>query len=141
MSSTLVRYLIVAVLAYVIDMGGYYVLLKMGVDPIWANVAVKILAAICGFFMHRRFTYQIKEADGQMAHATKYFGLALLYTPISSVVLYLLMLVIPHPVYAKAIADVLLFIVTFWVTSSFTFTRKKSGAAAAVGGVDANEKN
>ena len=87
MSSTLVRYLIVAVLAYVIDMGGYYVLLKMGVDPIWANVAVKILAAICGFFMHRRFTYQIKEADGQMAHATKYFGLALLYTPISSVVL------------------------------------------------------
>ena len=128
--STLVRYLIVAVLAYVIDMGGYYVLIHMGFDPIVANVIVKIVAAICGFFMHRRFTYQITEAEGKLAHATKYFGLALLYTPISSVVLYVLMLVIPHPIYAKAISDVLLFIVTFWVTTKFAFTKKKKNALA-----------
>ncbi|BEV13681.1 GtrA family protein [Herbaspirillum sp. DW155] len=128
--STLVRYLIVAVLAYVIDMGGYYCLIQAGMNPIVSNVVVKVIAAICGFFMHRRFTYQIVEADGKMGQAAKYFGTALLYTPLSSLVLYLLMLVIPHPVTAKAISDVLLFIVTFWITSKFTFTRKKNGISA-----------
>lgn len=123
--STLARYIIVAVLAYVIDMGGYYILLRLDTHPVSANLIVKIVAALCGFFMHRRFTYQITEADGQMAHATKYFGLALLYTPVSTAVLFLLMLAIPHPVYAKAISDVLLFVVTFWVTSRFTFARKR----------------
>lgn len=124
--STLIRYLIVAVLAYVVDMGGYYFLVRLDTHPVSANIVVKVLAAICGFFMHRRFTYKINESDGQIAQATKYFGMALLYTPVSTLVLFLLMLVIPHPIYAKVIADVLLFAMTFWVTSKFAFKKKSS---------------
>lgn len=123
--STLARYIIVAVLAYIIDMGGYYILLRLDTHPVSANLIVKVVAALCGFFMHRRFTYQIAEADGQMTHAAKYFGLALLYTPVSTALLFLLILVFPYPVYAKAISDLLLFVVTFWVTSRFTFVRKR----------------
>ncbi|SNS23671.1 Putative flippase GtrA (transmembrane translocase of bactoprenol-linked glucose) [Noviherbaspirillum humi] len=120
---TLIRYLIVAVFAYVIDMGGFYILIKSGIDPVVANVAVKVLAAICGFFMHRRFTYRIEGREAMAAHARKYFGLALAYTPASSVVLFLIMLVLPQPVYAKAISDVLLFVATYWITTKFTFTK------------------
>jgi len=122
--STLIRYIIVAVLAYVVDMGGYYLLVHLDTHPVSANIVVKVIAATCGFFMHRRFTYRITEADGQVAQATKYFGLALVYTPVSTVALFLLLLVIPHPIYAKAVADILLFVVTFWVTGRFAFKKK-----------------
>ena len=124
--STLVRYLIVALLAYLIDMGGYYCLLILDAHPVSANIIVKILAAICGFFMHRRFTYQIAGDDDKMAHATKYFGLALIYTPISTFVLFLLMLVFPNPIFAKAVSDILLFLITFWITTKFAFARKNA---------------
>ena len=120
---TLILYLIVAVLAYIIDMGGFYFLITTGFDPVAANVAVKVLAAICGFFMHRRFTYRIEGREAIESHARKYFGLALVYTPASTVVLFLIMLVLKHPVYAKAISDVLLFVATYWITTKFTFTR------------------
>ena len=123
--SRLVRYLIVAVLIYVIDMGGYYCLLKLNVGPVLANAVVKVAATLCGFFMHRRFTYRIKGFDGASADAIKYFGLGLVYTPLSSGVVYLLIHVIHHPVYAKFASDVLLFIATYWVTTKFTFARKK----------------
>ena len=120
---TLIRYLIVAVLAYVIDMGGFYLLVQAGTEPVTANIAVKVLAAVCGFFMHRQFTYRIESGRDIASHARKYFGLALAYTPASSVVLFLIMLVLPHPVYAKAISDVLLFVATYWITTKFAFKK------------------
>ena len=124
--TTLVRYMVVAFIAYVIDMGGYFLLLQIGTHPVSANIFVKILAALCGFFMHRYYSYQITEVNGQKIHAIKYFGLALIYTPISTLVLFIMMFIVPHPIYAKAIVDIMLFVVTFWVTSRFTFTRINS---------------
>ncbi|MDY7577610.1 GtrA family protein [Herbaspirillum sp. RTI4] len=121
--STFIRYVIIAGLAYMIDMGGYYCLIRLGWSPIASNVFVKIVAAIFAFFMHRRFTYQISESAKAVVHAKKYFGLALIYTPISSALIYFLLLVISDPVYAKAIVDVFLFILTYWVTTKFTFTK------------------
>jgi putative flippase GtrA len=121
--STLIRYIIIAGLVYVIDMGGYYYLIELGQKPVISNIIVKVVAVICGFFMHRRFTYQIRGPAEALAHAKKYFGLAFIYTPISSMVLYLLMFIIPSPLYAKAGSDILLFILSFWVTTKFTFTK------------------
>lgn len=120
---TLIRYLVVAVLAYLIDMGGFCLLIKIGADPVAANLMVKVVAAIFGFFMHRRFTYRIGGRVDIGSHAKKYFSLALAYTPASSIVLFLVMLVLPHPVYAKAISDVLLFAATYWITTKFTFLK------------------
>jgi len=125
--STFVRYIIIAAIAYLIDMGGYYCLVKLGWNPIASNVLVKVVAAVCGFFMHRRFTYQITDSAEVTDHAKKYFGLALLYTPVSSAVLFVLLFLIHNPIYAKATSDVLLFVVTYWVTTKFTFTKSMSG--------------
>lgn len=122
----LIRYLIVAVAAYVIDMGGYIILLKFDVSPVLANIFVKIGAAIFGFFAHRWFTYQIKNTINMMPHAIKYFSLVSVYTPVSSIALAAAMFVIPHPVIAKFICDVILFVVVYWITSKFTFLQDKS---------------
>lgn len=121
---TFLRYLIIAGLAYVIDLGGYYVLIRLNVSPVIANIIVKVIAAICGFYLHRRYTYQIKSSAEVVAHAKKYFGLTLAYTPASSVMLFLIMFAIPNPIYAKALSDILLFLITFWITSKFTFTKR-----------------
>lgn len=122
--STFFRYVVIAGIVYAIDMGGFYLLVSMRLDPVVANICVKIIAATSGFFMHRRFTYRIRSSDDALLHAKKYFGLALLYIPISSTVIYLLLIIIPYPVFAKAISDVLLFIFSFWVTSKIAFSTK-----------------
>lgn len=44
------RYGIVAGLAYGIDFGGFIFLLGLGYSPALANVSVKVIAAIFGFF-------------------------------------------------------------------------------------------
>ena len=120
-----IRYGLVAVLAYGIDFGGYIFLLGLGYSPVWANTFVKVVAAIFGFFAHRSFTYSIREKDGIIKHATRYFGLALLYTPTSSAFLYAIMIFLPDPVYAKITSDVSLVVLMFWVTSKFAFTKTK----------------
>ena len=100
-------------------------LLSIGYPPLWANTLIKVVAAIFGFFAHRYFTYSIKVRDGMGREAIRYFGLAFFYTPVSSALLYGLMLIIPNPVYAKVISDISLFILMFWVTSKFAFAKKR----------------
>lgn len=119
------RYGIVAGLAYGIDFGGFIFLLGLGYSPALANVSVKVIAAIFGFFSHRYFTYSIKERDDIGKHAVRYFGLALFYTPTSTLFLYGVLVFLPNPVYAKAASDISLFILMYWITSKFAFTKPK----------------
>lgn len=130
-TAQMVRYVVVAVLAYVVDLGGFALLVHQGVHPAPANVAVKIAAALFGFFMHRRFTYQFDGKDGMAAHAIKYFSLAAIYTPASTLVLYGLLLCMSSVVSAKVVADVVLFIATYAITTSLVFTAKAKPAAPA----------
>ncbi|QDZ28854.1 GtrA family protein [Noviherbaspirillum sp. UKPF54] len=129
--STFIRYIIIAILAYVIDMGGFYLLVRLSFSPILANIVVKIVAAICGFYLHRRFTYQITDSAEIMAHAKKYFGLALAYTPASSLTLFLILFAVHNPIYAKALSDILLFLVTYWITTRFTFSVRNGSKGLA----------
>lgn len=122
---TFIRYGLVAGIAYGIDFGGYIILLGYGYSPLWANTLIKVVAAIFGFFAHRYFTYSIKGRDGMGKDAIRYFGLALFYTPVSSALLSGIILIIPNPIYAKAISDVSLFILMFWITSKVTFAKQK----------------
>ena len=122
-SMVFVRYILVAGVAYGIDFGGYIFLLHLGYKPVIANMMIKVVAAIFGFFSHRYFTYSIKERNEIGKHAVRYFGLALFYTPVSSVVLFGIMKLLPNPVYAKFISDVLLFLFMYLITSKLTFTK------------------
>ena len=123
MSFRLIRYLIIAVLAYFIDMGGYILLVRMSVEPLVANVVVKVLAAIFGFFAHRRFTFLIKDNRNIGPHAVRYFGLALMYTPASTLALFVAVHFVSDVVLAKFVCDVVLFVSVYWITSKFAFFR------------------
>lgn len=128
LNQKMVRYAVVAVLAYVVDLGGFALLVRYGMHPAPANILVKIAAALFGFFMHRRYTYQFNGKDGMGAHALKYFGLAALYTPASTLVLYCLLFFISSAVTAKVVSDVALFIATYAITTSLVFTAKAKSA-------------
>ncbi|MEC5216767.1 putative flippase GtrA [Actimicrobium sp. GrIS 1.19] len=137
----LMRYILVAGLAYAIDLGGFMLLISIHYSPLVANVLVKIVAAVFGFYAHRYFTYSIVDKEEIGKHAIRYFGLALFYTPVSSLVLYLIMLVCSNPVYAKIITDISLFVLMFWITSKFAFARgdsKTTPAAQDLHGVPLN---
>jgi putative flippase GtrA len=119
------RYIFIAILAYVIDFGGFWMLYHAGLPAAASNVSVKIGAAIFGFYAHRYFTYQINGRSDIFSHAAKYFGVALLYTPASTLVLLMLIRVLSPVMLAKFCSDVILFLCTYFVTSKFVFLKQK----------------
>lgn len=121
----LFRYLLVAGIAYSIDFGGFILLIYLKYPPILSNIIVKIVAAIFGFYSHRYFTYSIKDKANIAHHAFRYFGLALIYVPVSSGALYICLIIISNPLLAKFITDVILFILMFFITSKFTFSNSR----------------
>lgn len=121
-----IKYSLVAGVVYGIDFGGYILLLSMGNSAVVANTLIKVVALVFGFFAHRYFTYSITERNNMGKHAVRYFGLGLIYTPVSSMVLYVLMFLVTNPIYAKLITDISLFAASFWVTSNFSFSKTHS---------------
>ena len=70
---TLLRYVLVQLVAYAIDLGGFYVLITAGVfGPLVANVGGKIAAGIFAFFVHRRFTFGVRQQSGKLSEAVRY---------------------------------------------------------------------
>jgi putative flippase GtrA len=116
-----IRYFAIALLAYIFDIGGYVLMISIGIKPLFANAAVKILAAVFGFFMHRNFTYKIKDNSKIHIHAYRYFGMAFLYTPLSTFVLYLSLILFHEPIISKISSDIILILITYTITTSFTF--------------------
>ena len=118
------KYTCVAGIAYCIDFGGYIFLLSFEYSPIVANALTKVVAAFFGFFAHRYFTYSIIGINNIRSQAVRYFGLALFYTPLSSMLLNGIMYLISNPIYAKALSDISLFMMMYWITSKLSFSQK-----------------
>ena len=97
---------------------------NLSVTPSKANLGIKVLAALFGFFAHRQFTFNIKDRDGVFSHAVRYFGVALLYAPISTALLVYVLTFIDSPIYVKFGVDVALAVITFAIASKFVFIRR-----------------
>lgn len=116
------RYLIVQVLAYGIDMGGFIFLSTyLHVHPLAANVASKILAGVVAFVAHRGFTFRLSGTDRKGEQAVRYFVLLGLNVPMSAAILWLMLHVIPHNVLAKFVTDVMCVFLTYWLSKKFVF--------------------
>ena len=120
------RYALIAGLAYAIDIGGFWILTKLSISPSVANLGIKVLAALFGFFAHRQFTYNIKGKVGVYTHASRYFGVALLYAPISTFLLVYILTFIDSPIYVKLGVDIALALITFAIASKFVFVRRST---------------
>ena len=116
------RYFVVAATAYIIDFVGYIFLIYLLFDPIISNLIIKIFAALAGYYLHKNFTFKIKNSKN-LTTAGKYFGSLLLYVPLSSFLLYIHLFFF-NPVISKVLADFLLFFGTYILSAKFIFNEK-----------------
>ena len=123
---TFIRYVGIQLLAYVVDMGGFLFILKSGfLGPIPANVISKVAAGIFAFIAHRKFTFCTNDVADRNHQAVRYFILLVLNAPLSSGVLAVVLIWLDRPVIAKVVADVVSVALTYWLSKSFVFVKRR----------------
>ena len=131
-----VRYLTVQVAAYGLDMGLFLILfMSFVIDPLFANVLSKIMAGGFAFIAHRSFTFDVVVAGEVRGQALRYLALLLLNIPLSALVLSFLLWIIPFPVAAKFVSDVILVFLTYWFSKQLVFSTVDAEASSAVNGI------
>jgi putative flippase GtrA len=129
---TLLRYLLVQIVAYGLDLGTFQALIATGVSgPVVANLIGKVPAGFFAFLAHRHFTFRVGGADGMHRDAIKYLLLLLVNAPLSSLILAGLLGVISHVTLAKILADVLSVGLTFTLTKYLVFARRPEARPSA----------
>lgn len=117
-----VRYVMVQLVAYGLDMGGFLLLITwLAMEPVTANIIGKVLAGLFAFVAHRSFTFGVAGTSGTRQQALRYFTLLALNIPLSTLLLSVLLWLIPFAVVAKFIADVVLVLLTYWLSKRFVF--------------------
>lgn len=128
MLATFSRYLGVQIFAYAIDFGTFFLISSVaGGNPLYANVAGKILAGAFAFFAHRKVTFRLQGARGSNEQALRYVILLALNTPLATLILSLLMRVIEYPVVAKVISDAICIGLTFLISKHLVFVSRQRG--------------
>jgi putative flippase GtrA len=121
------RYISVQLLAYVLDMGGFVLLLNtIRADPIVANIFGKVLAGLFAFIAHRNFTFNEARNENKGRQAGMYFLLLALNVPLSSAALSVILWFIPHPISAKLISDVVCVALSYWASKKLVFVRNST---------------
>lgn len=127
---TFARYVAIQLFAYLIDMGGFLLLIHSSWSgPFVANVAGKTAAGLFAFVAHRHFTFQGAHKSGRKAQAVKYFVLLALNMPLSTAVLAVLLMIIEHAALAKGIADGICVLLTYWLSKTFIFAGPRFDSA------------
>jgi putative flippase GtrA len=122
---TAIRYVLVAILAYLVDIGVFALLFHAGLASISvANVIAKVATAVFGFFGHRYVTFQLSGSRGMAKEAIKYFTLAALYAPLTTALLLLLVPVFPTTTIAKIVADTIGVVASFTISKAFIFQKR-----------------
>jgi putative flippase GtrA len=117
-----VRYILVQVLAYGLDMGGFILLFAhFDIEPLLANMVSKILAGVFAFVAHRHFTFGVAETGTKVQQGVRYFALLALNIPLSVLVLGIMLWVIPMAVMAKFVADMIYVVLTYWLSKRLVF--------------------
>jgi putative flippase GtrA len=125
---TFFRYVVIQVFAYVVDMGGFYFIIQLGlVGPIMANVIGKVAAGIFAFIVHRNFTFKAGGNEDRFHQALRYFTLLALNIPFASGLLAVLLMWVSDPVVAKIIVDISSVGLIYWLSKSFIFSKGRKG--------------
>lgn len=108
------RYLLVGVVTYGVDIGVFLLLFDLlEIDLLMANMVSKVIAGVFSFLVHRVFTFSVNAVGGSTQQAVRYFTLLVLNIPLSSLILYCVMWIIPLEIAAKILSDVLLVLISF----------------------------
>ena len=133
---TFLRYIIIQLLAYCIDLGTFLIALNIGVfGAIFSNLVAKFSAGIFAFIAHRHFTFRVAGNSAKRNQALRYFMLLVINIPASSVIMALILMWLQGPIFAKFIADVISVSLTYLLSKRFIFTltSQKSGKSSPTG--------
>ena len=98
---TFIRYVLVQLIAYCIDLGGFLLLLKAEFEgPIICNVFAKVSAGVFSFVLHRSFTFREEKKLAINHQVIRYFLLLALNIPFSSALFAIALLIISESVIA-----------------------------------------
>lgn len=118
---TFIKYGIIQVLAYALDMGSFLLLsLLLKDQPILANIAGKLIAGIFAFFLHRHFTFRSTSGSGK-AQAIRYFSILAINIPVASTLFSAGLYFVNSPTPVKFSSDVACILVTYWISKLFVF--------------------
>jgi putative flippase GtrA len=99
-------YVLVQLISYALDLSVFYCIYHfVGVEPVLANVVSRSVAGVFAFFGHRRFTFGAHVGENLSRQATLYFTSLLINIPISSLLLWTIMLAGTGAITAKLLAD------------------------------------
>lgn len=119
-----IRYVTIQLLAYVLDMGGFLLILKMDIfGPVIANIIGKSAAGIFAFIAHRNFTFRSNEPADKKRQAIRYFVILALNIPFSTGILSLFLIWIKEPEIAKFLADGICVLLSYLISKKFIFTK------------------
>lgn len=131
------RYIAVQVLAYGLDMGSFLLALSWwGAQPLLANVFGKVVAGCFAFFAHRSFTFDAAADARRGSQAVMYTLLLALNIPLSAAALAVVLAVVPHPVLAKFLSDVICVLVTYWLSKRYVFSAREKSSQTSGPGID-----
>lgn len=133
---TFLRYTIIQLLAYVIDIGGFLLLLHAQLlPPVLANILGKLAAGVFAFFCHKRFTFRVGGGRGTAGQAARYFTLLALNIPLSSSLLALQLVWINDTAAAKIIADIVCVALTYLLSKYLVFSKSSAQSPRKTGKV------
>ncbi|MDF1828324.1 MAG: GtrA family protein [Legionellaceae bacterium] len=120
------RYIMIQILAYVIDMGSFLLMLGFFIlNPIAANIMGKLAGGVFAFVAHRNITFKSNHKKDRAAQARRFFMLSMLNIPLSSIALMVLLQGVPYAVLAKFMADVSCVFLNYWINKTFVFVAQK----------------
>lgn len=118
------RYVFVQLVAYVLDMGGFILMFEFGdTDPIIANIFGKVTAGLFAFFAHRNVTFDNAREGKTARQAGLYFLLLAINVPVSSAVFGVLLWIVPQPIAAKLMSDILCVALSYWLSRTYVFAK------------------
>ena len=118
-----IRYIIIQLLAYALDMGGFVLILKIGIfEPLIANVGGKVVAGSFAFIAHRNLTFRSNETADKNRQAIRYFVMLALYVPFSTAILSFFLMWIKEPEIAKLLSDGICVVISYLISRKFIFT-------------------
>ncbi len=124
----IVRYLVVGVLIYTIDMLSFiFSFYLLDLDELIANGFAKILAGILGFLLHKKFTFQINKYKDNAIQKYRYIALLFSTVLVSVLFFYFILMIIRNPVVAKFISDILIVLLSFLISKQWVFSTEDKG--------------
>jgi putative flippase GtrA len=119
---TFLRYLLIQVFAYGIDMGVFILLIQFDfIDPIIANIFSKLSAGCFAFMVHRSYTFNVASSGLAGKQAVRYFIVLAANVPVASAMLLFILIWLPLPVVAKFLSDTVMVALSYVLSKKFIF--------------------